>query len=209
MFPNILIRTLDFIDRHYFSFYYGFINILIYFVKNRLHINQILALLIFHIIRKMKITLIFTGKTSFGYLKSGIEDYLKRIKRYVSFEVKVIPDLKKTGRQPPAVIAVKEGTLILDLVSPGDYLVLLDENGKSFSSEKFAEQVQKWMNAGTRNLIFLIGGAYGFSPEVYKRADQKISLSDMTFSHQLVRLIFAEQFYRALTILRGEPYHHS
>ena len=121
----------------------------------------------------------------------------------------MLPDLKKPGRQPTAVIAEKEGMMILDALNPGDYLVLLDEKGKAYSSEKFAEQLQKWMNAGTRNIVFVIGGAYGFSPVVYDRANQKISLSDMTFSHQLVRLIFVEQLYRAFTILRGEPYHHS
>ena len=156
----------------------------------------------------MKITLVFTGKTSFGYLKTGIEDYLKRIKRYVPFDLKVLPDLKKTGKQPPALIAEKEGTMILDSLGTGDFLVLLDEAGKSYNSEMFAGQLQKWMNAGTRNIVFVIGGAYGFSPDVYNRADQKVSLSDMTFSHQLVRLVFTEQLYRAFTILNGEPYHH-
>jgi len=157
----------------------------------------------------MKITLIFTGKTSFGYLKTGIDDYLKRIKRYVPLELRELPDLKKTGSLPAVLIAEREGKMILDAVTQGDLLILLDETGKSYSSEKFAVQIQKWMNAGTRNIVFAIGGAYGFSPEVYNRANQKISLSEMTFSHQLVRLIFTEQLYRAFTIIRGEPYHHS
>ena len=156
----------------------------------------------------MKITLLSVGKTSFGYLQEGMDLYVKRLKHYVPFEYKEIP-YPKLGKNP-AEQAVKdaEGKLILKGVQPGDSLVLLDERGKSFTSPQFAQFLQKKMNSGVKNLIFVIGGAYGFSDEVYERADQKVSLSDMTFSHQMVRLFALEQIYRGFTILKGEPYHH-
>jgi len=156
----------------------------------------------------MKITLLQTGKTRFGYLQEGINDYHKRISHYLPFEEITIPDLKNTKNLGVPEIKKKEGEMILKFIDKSVRLILLDERGKQEDSEKFAAFIVKNMNSG-RDIVFLIGGAYGFSEEVYSRADEKISLSKMTFSHQLVRLIFAEQLYRAMTIIRGEPYHHS
>jgi 23S rRNA (pseudouridine1915-N3)-methyltransferase len=156
----------------------------------------------------MQIKLIQTGKTRFAYLQEGISDYHKRIRHYINFEEITIPDVKKSKSLSIAEIRKKEGEQILKLIDKADFLILLDERGKQSSSEEFAGFIRKNMNSG-RDIVLLIGGAYGFSEEVYLRANDKISLSKMTFSHQLVRLIFAEQLYRAMTIIRGEPYHHS
>ncbi len=156
----------------------------------------------------MKITLVQVGKTSFGYIREGIIDYHKRIGHYVNFEEITIPDLKNTKSLGVSEIKKKEGESILKLIDKSVRLILLDENGKQSDSVQFAEFISKNMNSG-RDIVFMIGGAYGFSEEVYSRADEKIALSKMTFSHQMVRLIFAEQLYRAMTIIRGEPYHHS
>ena len=156
----------------------------------------------------MKITLLVIGKTEADYLKKGIDVYLKRLEHYLPFSLEVIPALKNTKNLTEEQQKQKEGELILTQIKPGDYLVLLDENGKQFSSVKFAGYIEKMMIAGTRSMIFVIGGPYGFSEQVYQKANSKISLSEMTFSHQMVRLIFVEQVYRAMTILKGEPYHH-
>lgn len=156
----------------------------------------------------MQIKVIQTGKTKFQYLQAGIEEYQARLKHYINYEEITIPDLKNTKNLGPAEIKKKEGELQLKIMDKSDYLVLLDEAGRKYNSEGFAGFIQKQMNSG-RDIAFLIGGAYGFSEDVYTRANNKISLSEMTFSHQLVRLVFAEQLYRAMTIIRGEPYHHS
>jgi len=156
----------------------------------------------------MKVTLLEVGKTEADYLKRGIDIYLKRISHYLPFKEVVIPALKNTANLSEEVQKQKEGALILAQLQQGDELILLDEKGTTFSSVLFAKYVEKKMTAGTRNLFFVIGGPYGFSNEVYERANGKISLSPMTFSHQMVRLIFVEQFYRAMSILNGEPYHH-
>jgi len=156
----------------------------------------------------MKVTLLEIGKTEADYLKKGIEIYLKRIAHYITFNELVIPSLKKSASLSEAQQKQKEGELILNMLSPNDELILLDEKGEQFSSVAFARFVEKKMVEGNRNIVFAIGGPYGFSSEVYARSRSKISLSEMTFSHQMVRLIFAEQFYRAMTILKGEPYHH-
>jgi len=156
----------------------------------------------------MRITLIQLGKTRFSYLQEGISDYHKRIQHYVTFEEVTLPDLKNSKNLSVSEIKKKEGEQVLKLIEKAAFLVLLDERGKQNSSEEFAEFLLKNMNSG-RDIVLLIGGAYGFSEEVYSRANDKISLSRLTFSHQLVRLIFAEQLYRAMTIIRGEPYHHS
>ncbi len=148
------------------------------------------------------------GRTDEAWLVSGIDEYVKRIARYIPFQVIVIQDVKKGKSMPETVVKKEEGALILKKVSPGDVLVILDERGSINSSREFAGFVQKQMNSGIRNLFFVIGGAYGFSDEVYQRCDFKISLSKMTFSHQMVRLIFVEQLYRAMSILNNEPYHH-
>lgn len=156
----------------------------------------------------MTIKLLTIGKTDDKSLKSLIDTYVKRLDHYTRFELEVIPDLKRTKNLNIEQQKVMEGKLILDKVNTSDFLVLLDENGKHYSSEGFSEYLQKRLNSGMKQLIFVIGGPYGFSEEVYTRANGKLSLSKMTFSHQMVRLFFTEQLYRAFTILRNEPYHH-
>ncbi|MEZ4884520.1 MAG: 23S rRNA (pseudouridine(1915)-N(3))-methyltransferase RlmH [Chitinophagales bacterium] len=156
----------------------------------------------------MKISFLLIGKTQIKYLQEGIADYQKRLQHYHSFEIKVIPTLKKSKNLAITAMKNKEGELILQQFLPGDFVVLLDESGKSYTSMAFADFLQSLFNRHIRQLYFVVGGAYGFSPEVYARADARLSLSSMTFSHQMVRLIFVEQLYRAFTILKGEPYHH-
>lgn len=156
----------------------------------------------------MDIKLILHGKTEDAYLLEGISKYTKRLKHYISFSELLIPALKNTKRLRFQDIKQKEGGLLLAKVKPTDMLVLLDENGRSFSSEEFSGFLQKQMNQSVKSLVFVVGGPYGFSDEVYKRANHKLSLSKMTFSHQMIRLLFVEQIYRAFTILNKEPYHH-
>ncbi|MDT0647560.1 23S rRNA (pseudouridine(1915)-N(3))-methyltransferase RlmH [Zunongwangia sp. F260] len=156
----------------------------------------------------MTIKLLCIGKTDNKQLQQLIEVYFKRLQFYNKFEMEIIPDLKKVKNLDENQQKVKEGEQILSKVQNSDFLVLLDENGKQFSSEAFSEYIQKRLNSGLKQLIFVIGGPYGFSEAVYQRANSKISLSKMTFSHQMVRLFFTEQVYRAFTILRNEPYHH-
>ncbi len=156
----------------------------------------------------MKITLLVVGKTEAEYLKTGIDLYLKRIKHYIAFNEIVIPALKSTKSLSELQQKQKEGELILDLIKPVDDVVLLDERGDLLSSVGFSDFIEKKMVSGSRNIVFVIGGPYGFSDDVYNRANYKISLSKMTFSHQMVRLLFVEQIYRAMTIMKGEPYHH-
>ena len=157
----------------------------------------------------MDIKLILVGKTDKKYLIEGIEIYLKRLKYYVNFELITIPELKKAKNLSFSQIKEKEGVLIFKYIKPSDKLVLLDEKGKDYSSKSFSVFVEKMMLLGIKNLIFVVGGAYGFSDEIYAKANAKISLSKMTFSHQMVRLIFVEQLYRAFSILKNEPYHHN
>ncbi|MBT0608186.1 23S rRNA (pseudouridine(1915)-N(3))-methyltransferase RlmH [Aequorivita echinoideorum] len=156
----------------------------------------------------MKITLLAIGKTDNKQLQSLMDDYSKRLGFYVSFEMEVIPDVKNAKNLSEMLQKQAEGDEILRRITTSEMLILLDEKGKSFSSEGFSEFLQKKMNSGLKNLVFAIGGPYGFSDAVYQRANGKISLSAMTFSHQMVRLFFIEQVYRAFTILRNEPYHH-
>ena len=156
----------------------------------------------------MKGVLLVIGKTDDAYITEGINKYAARINKYLPFEVDVIPDLKNTKSLQIAQQKEKEGELILKKIQQGDYLVLLDENGKTFSSVEFAQWVNQVFISSYKRLVFVVGGPYGFSPQVYNQSQAKISLSKMTFSHQVIRLIFAEQFYRAQTILKGEPYHH-
>jgi len=156
----------------------------------------------------MNIKLLAIGKTDDKNLQALIEEYVKRVSFYVKFDVEIIPDIKNAKNLSVIQQKEKEGSLILSKVSPSDWLILLDEKGKSFSSTQFADFLQKRMNSGIKNLFFVIGGPYGFSDEVYAKANGKISLSSMTFSHQMVRLFFIEQLYRGYTILRNEPYHH-
>ncbi len=156
----------------------------------------------------MTIKLLAIGKTDNKQLQSLIEDYLKRIGHYIKFDFEVIPDLKKTKNLSEAQQKQKEGELILSKLSNSDVLILLDENGKQLDSIGFASYLQKHMNSGIKQLVFVIGGPYGFSEDVYKKAQGKLSLSKMTFSHQMIRLFVIEQLYRGFTILKNEPYHH-
>ncbi|MBT9188486.1 MULTISPECIES: 23S rRNA (pseudouridine(1915)-N(3))-methyltransferase RlmH [Zobellia] len=156
----------------------------------------------------MTIKLIAIGKTDSQALLQLISEYENRLKHYVKFDLTIIPDIKNTKNLSETQQKEKEGELILKQLTNTDVLVLLDENGKQFSSVDFSSYLQKKMNAGLKQLVFVIGGPYGFSPDVYSKAQGKISLSKMTFSHQMVRLFIVEQVYRAFTILRNEPYHH-
>ena len=155
----------------------------------------------------MKITLLVVGKTTNNALDSLIADYQKRLTHYVPFSLVVLPELKNAKSLSFEQQKQSEGEMILKTVGTSAYVVLLDEHGKEFRSVEFANWLQKSMLAG-RDIVFVIGGPYGFSPEVYERANAQIALSQMTLSHQMVRLVFVEQIYRAMTILRGEPYHH-
>jgi 23S rRNA (pseudouridine1915-N3)-methyltransferase len=156
----------------------------------------------------MKITLILNGKTEDDYLIKGFSAYEQRLKHYLSMETVVIPALKNTKALSIEQQKQKEGELILKQIQSSDKLILLDENGKEYDSVGFSGLLQQQMNSGIKNLVFVVGGPYGFSEDVFKRANAKIALSKMTFSHQMVRLFFIEQLYRAMTILKNEPYHH-
>ena len=156
----------------------------------------------------MKITLLSLGKTEEKYIKEGIEIYLKRLKHYIKLEVNDLPELKNTKNLSVEQQKKKEAEMLIKCISSTDYVVLLDERGTELSSLSFADYINKRMLASTQNLVFVIGGPYGFDQTIYERANDKISLSKMTFSHQMVRLFFVEQIYRAFTILKGEPYHH-
>ena len=156
----------------------------------------------------MNIELIVIGKTDQQEVASLVEQYAKRVNHYCKFTVTTIADVKNTRNMAPSRQKQLEGEMILRLISDGDWLVLMDERGRQFTSMEYADWLQKRMLSGVKRLAIVIGGPYGFSDEVYKRANEKISLSKMTFSHQIVRAIFAEQLYRAFTILRNEPYHH-
>lgn len=157
----------------------------------------------------MKITLLAVGKTEDKYLIEGIEKYLTRLKHYINFNFVIIPDIKNTKNLTEAQQKTKEAELIAKQLNPGDVVMLLDEKGKKHSSVSFAEYLNKQMIGSVQHLVFIIGGPYGFDESIYKRANGSLSLSDMTFSHQMVRLFFVEQLYRAFTILKNEPYHHA
>ncbi len=156
----------------------------------------------------MKITLLTVGKTDRDWVRQGLDIYLSRLKHYIPFSLTEIPELKNVSAFTKEQIKIKEGSLILKNIRPNDEVILLDERGKMFTSIEFASLIKDRMDYASRDIVFVIGGAYGFSEEVYSRANSKISLSKMTFSHQMVRTIFAEQLYRAFTIIKGEPYHH-
>lgn len=155
----------------------------------------------------MKMTLLVVGKTTNSHLEAMMQDYQQRLTHYVPFTLQVIPELKNAKSLSLDQQKQAEGDLILRAITPADRLILLDEHGKELRSIEFADYQQRLMQEG-RNVVFVVGGPYGFSDAVYQRADGKLSLSRMTFSHQMIRLIFIEQLYRAHTILRGEPYHH-
>ena len=156
----------------------------------------------------MKITLITVGKTDRDWVKQGLDIYVSRLKHYIPFSINEIPELKNVSALSKEQIKSREGELILKLVKPTDDLILLDERGKEYTSMELAKVIQDKISYSNKDIVYVIGGAYGFSEEVYRRANSKMSLSKMSFSHQMVRAIFAEQIYRAFTIIRGEPYHH-
>jgi 23S rRNA (pseudouridine1915-N3)-methyltransferase len=156
----------------------------------------------------MNIKLIAIGKTDNKSLQTLIDDYSKRLSFYVKFNLEIIPDIKNVKNLSESQQKEKEGELILSKLTPTDELILLDENGTTFSSVGFSDYLQKKMNSSIKSLVFIIGGPYGFSEEVYRKSLGKVSLSSMTFSHQMVRLFFIEQLYRGFTILKNEPYHH-
>ena len=156
----------------------------------------------------MKITFLTFGKSNFPFVKEGMELYEKRISHFVQYERVEINALNNTNSLSKKEIKEKEGEAILKKIHPSDEVILLDEKGQRFTSLKWAEFIGKRLDSGSKNLVFVTGGAYGFSPQVYERADSKLSLSDMTFSHQIIRLFFCEQLYRALTIIKGIPYHN-
>lgn len=156
----------------------------------------------------MKITLLTIGKTEDKYLIEGIEIYLKRLKHYIPFRIIEIPELKNTKSLSQEQQKIRESELIFKNIQSSDQVILLDENGKEFTSKGFSVYLNKKMVAGLQHLVFVVGGPYGFSNEIYERSNDKVSLSKMTLSHQMIRLFFAEQLYRACTILKGEPYHH-
>lgn len=156
----------------------------------------------------MKMKLLLVGKTVEKYLREGMSIYEERLKHYVSFAVEEIPELKQVSALTRDQIKAREGEMIAARLKPSDFVVLLDERGARFTSQDWARHLEQQMAHNPRDIVFVIGGCYGFSPAIYDRANSKLSLSDMTFSHQLVRLIFMEQIYRAFTIIHGEPYHH-
>ena len=157
----------------------------------------------------MKITLLVVGKTTDKYLIEGIEKYTKRLIHYCKFQIVEIPELKNTKSLSEEQQKEKEAELILQKITTTDHVILLDEQGKQFTSIEFSKEINKWMNQSVSSVVFLIGGPYGFDQKIKNRANAEISLSKMTFSHQMVRLFFVEQIYRAYSILKGEPYHHS
>lgn len=156
----------------------------------------------------MEIELLTVGKTTIRFVIDGIEEYTRRLKHYIPYSIRTIPDIKNTSKMDQAKQKEEEGKKILEAVSNSDYVVLLDERGKQYGSLEFSAFIEKQMVAGRRKVIFVVGGPYGFSKAVYDRADSLLSLSKMTFNHEMVRLFFTEQIYRAMTIMRGEPYHH-
>lgn len=159
-------------------------------------------------LRIVKIKVICIGKTGKQFLVDGENEYLKRLSHYISFEKIEIPDLKNAKNLSEELVKVQEGKEILAKIENTDYVLLLDEKGKEMTSEAFADFLQNRFNLGGKTIVFVIGGAYGFSEDVYARGDGKMALSKMTFSHQMIRMLFFEQVYRAMTILKGEPYHH-
>ena len=159
-------------------------------------------------IQKVKVLLVVIGKTNEQYLAEAVSKYQKRLKHYIQFEIVEILNIKNSKNMSASELMKKESELILKQLHPSDHVVILDNKGKDFTSSKFAEKIQRWMLSGIKRLVFVIGGSYGFSKHFYHRGNETISLSKMTFSHQMVRLFFIEQLYRGYTILNHEPYHH-
>jgi len=155
----------------------------------------------------MKLSLLIVGKTDFSFIEDGMKMYINRINKYNNFSLQILKNCNEEGNVANR-IKTKEGETILNVIKPNDYVVLLDEHGQMMRSIMFSEYLGKKIDSGLKQLVFVIGGAYGFSDEVHQRANDKLSLSKLTFSHQLVRLVFLEQLYRAFSIIRHEPYHH-
>jgi 23S rRNA (pseudouridine1915-N3)-methyltransferase len=156
----------------------------------------------------MKIALLQVGKTSAKYLTEGIATFEERVKKYSSFEILTVPDLRNTRNMPFREQKVRESEKILHFLGSDDYIVILDDKGKEFSTIEFATWLEKTMMLQKKRIVFVTGGAWGFTDEIFKKADMRLSLSRLTFSHQIVRLLFLEQLYRAFTVMKGEPYHH-
>lgn len=156
----------------------------------------------------MKIVLAVVGKTTNGYLRQGIDEYRSRLSHYIPFSIEYIDDVKNTRNLSEQQQKTAEGKSILAMLDKGDYVVLLDEHGKEFTSVQFSKYIEKRMASGARRMVLVVGGPYGFSQDVYDRANELLSLSKMTFPHEMIRLIFTEQLYRAMTIINHEPYHH-
>jgi 23S rRNA (pseudouridine1915-N3)-methyltransferase len=148
------------------------------------------------------------GKTRFPFIRDGLDEYSGRLKKYTDFHIRELPELKNSGSWPQQKVMLEEGRVILKSLSDKDFVILLDERGKEFDSIQFAEFMDRQLQASIKSIVFAVGGPYGFSPEVYERGNMKLSLSKLTFSHQVVPLFFTEQLYRAFTIIRGAPYHH-
>jgi 23S rRNA (pseudouridine1915-N3)-methyltransferase len=156
----------------------------------------------------MKIELWVTGKTIEPYLQTGIEMYTRRIRHYLPFEMLVLPPVRRAGKYSAEQLKNKEGEIAMAKLHKEDFLVLLDERGRQFTSERFAQYLQQKLHLPYRRIVFLVGGAYGFSRDLYRHANEQLALSRMTFSHRMIRLFFVEQLYRAMTIMRNEPYHN-
>lgn len=156
----------------------------------------------------MEICLICIGKTRIQFIKDGIEEYRKRLKHYIPFNTIEIEDIRTSKSTSEIEHKEKEGKLLIDKIMPSDFVIILDEKGKEYSSMEFASYFEKLMASGRKRIVFIVGGPYGFAKKVYDRADSKLSLSKMTFNHEMVRMFFIEQLYRTMTILNGEPYHH-
>lgn len=156
----------------------------------------------------MKITILAIGKTNKGFIDQGIEEYLKRLKRYIKIGFNIIPDIKNSKNLSPELLVNKEEELILNALKSTSDVILLDEKGKEHTSIEFSQLLQLKMLSGCKELVFVVGGAYGVSDEIKKRVNEKVAMSKLTFSHQMIRLIAIEQVYRAMTILKGDPYHH-
>lgn len=156
----------------------------------------------------MKIVLLTIGRTRSSAMAEGINMYLQRVNHYLSVELKELPDVKATKALTQTRQKELEGQMLIDFISPGDAMILLDEHGREYTSRQFSDAISRRMSSGLKRLVFVVGGPYGFSTSVYERADGKMSLSQMTFPHEMARLLIMEQIYRAMTILRGEPYHH-
>lgn len=156
----------------------------------------------------MNFILLTVGKTHIPFVVEGIKDYCRRLERYVPFSIVELPDVRNAGAMPAETQKQREGEMMMSKFQPSDFVILLDEKGKEYSSMEFSGYISKLQSSGRKRAVFVVGGPYGFSPAVYDRADAKVSLSRMTFNHEMVRLFFVEQLYRAHTILRGEPYHH-